>query len=120
LNFDVSTKSTGPLCQRYDFDARGSAESAALALSYAEAGQLVIATMHGNSLDRDPVPTMYIPMAQMPDKITALNSRIAPLWWIVQTRVEPHSLAKPIAAALREASGGLPVAHIRSMDEIVL
>jgi len=76
--------------------------------------------MHGNGLNRDPSPTMYIPVAQMPNKVTALNSRIAPLWWIVRTSLEPHPLSKPISAALREASGGLPVAHIRSMDEIVV
>jgi putative ABC transport system permease protein len=37
---------------------------------------------------------------------------------IVRTQVEPHTLVPPITAALREASGGLPVAHIRSMNEI--
>lgn len=80
----------------------------------------VVGDMHLGGLDQDPSPTMYIPMAQMPDKVTALNSGISPLAWIVKTQVEPHTLAKPIAAALREASGGLPVAHIRSMDEIVV
>jgi putative ABC transport system permease protein len=80
----------------------------------------VAGDMRGNGLNRDPSPTMYIPVAQMPDKVTALNSRIAPLWWIVRSPLEPHPLAKPISAALREASGGLPVAHIRSMDEIVV
>jgi putative ABC transport system permease protein len=76
--------------------------------------------MRGNGLNRDPSPTMYIPIAQLPDKVTALNSRIAPLWWIVRSPQEPHPLVKPISVALREASGGLPVAHIRSMDEIVV
>jgi hypothetical protein len=80
----------------------------------------VVGDMHTGGLDQEPSPTMYIPMSQMPDKVTALNSRIAPLWWIVKTQVEPHTLAKPIAAALRDASGGLPVAHVRSMDEIVV
>ena len=79
----------------------------------------VAGDMRGNGLNRDPSPTMYISMAQMPDKVTALNSRITPLWWIVRSPQEPHPLAKPIATALREASGGLPIAHIRSMDEIV-
>ncbi len=63
-------------------------------------------------------PIMYIPLAQMPDLETALNSRVTPLWWVVRTQVEPHSLTAPITAALREASGGLPVAHIRTMNEI--
>jgi putative ABC transport system permease protein len=72
------------------------------------------------ALDRQPDPMMYTPIAQMPDGMTALNSRIAPLMWIVHTQVEPHSLAAPMAEALRMASGGLPVAHIRTMEEIVV
>jgi putative ABC transport system permease protein len=80
----------------------------------------VVGDMRANGLNRNPSPIMYIPTAQMPDKVTALNSRIAPLWWIVRSPQGPHSLAKAAAAALREASGGLPVAHVRSMDEIVV
>jgi predicted permease len=63
-------------------------------------------------------PTMYIPLSQMPDLETALNSRVVPLWWVIRTQGEPHALAPAISAALRDASGGLPVAHIRSMEEI--
>jgi putative ABC transport system permease protein len=67
---------------------------------------------------RDPFPTMYIPIPQMPDAVTALNSRVAPLWWIVRSRVNPHTLRAPIEAALRDASGGMPVAHVRTMAEV--
>lgn len=79
----------------------------------------VAADMRGDGLNRDPAPTMYIPIPQMPDKVTALNSRIAPLMWIVRSPLDPHPLIRPISVALREASGGLPVAHVRTMDEIV-
>jgi predicted permease len=68
--------------------------------------------------NRDPFPTMYIPLAQMPDGETALNSRVAPLWWIVRTQSAPHTLVAQVTSALRETTGGLPVAHIRTMDEI--
>jgi putative ABC transport system permease protein len=34
----------------------------------------------------------------------------------VRTNVDPHTLVKPMSSALREASGGLPVAHIRTME----
>jgi len=64
------------------------------------------------------MPMMFIPLAQMPDAETALNSRVAPLWWIVRSNVDPHTLVTPHYAALREASGGLPVAHVRTMEEI--
>ena len=80
----------------------------------------VVGDTRDGGLNQDPGPTMYIPVAQMPDKVTALNSRIAPLWWIVRTRMEPHTLTAAVTNAIREATGGLPVAHIRSMDEIVV
>jgi len=79
----------------------------------------IVGDTHNRALDEDPFPVMYIPTAQMPDAETALNSRVAPLWWIVRSNVEPHTLVKAISAALRDASGGLPVAHIRSMEEMV-
>jgi predicted permease len=78
----------------------------------------IVGDTHDESLDRDPSPIMFIPVAQMPDAETALNSRVAPLWWIVRSSVEPHTLVNSISAALRDASGGLPVAHIRTMEEI--
>jgi putative ABC transport system permease protein len=80
----------------------------------------VVGDMRDGGLDQEPAPTMYIPIAQMPDKVTALNSRITPLWWIVRSRVEPHTLDRPTAVALREATGGLPVGHVRTMNEIAI
>jgi len=67
---------------------------------------------------RDPFPTMYTPIAQMPDAETALNSKVAPLWWIVRSRVNPYNLRAPIEAALRDASRGMPVAHVRTMGDV--
>jgi len=61
---------------------------------------------------------MYIPVAQVKDGVTALNNRIIPITWAVRTNVEPFSLSREIQAELRVASGGLPVAHIRSMEEV--
>jgi putative ABC transport system permease protein len=78
----------------------------------------IVGDTHDDGLDRDPMPMMFIPLAQMPDAETALNSRVAPLWWIVRSNVEPRTLVTPITVALREASGGLPVAHMRTMEEI--
>jgi putative ABC transport system permease protein len=78
----------------------------------------VVGDTHDQGLDRDPFPIMFIPIAQMPDAETALNSRVAPLWWIVRSTVDPNTLVNPISAALRDASGGLPVAHVRTVDEL--
>jgi predicted permease len=78
----------------------------------------IVGDTHDGGPNRDPYPMMYIPLAQMPDLETALNSRVMPLWWIIRSQLDPHTLIAPITAALRDASGGLPVAHIRTMDEI--
>ncbi len=78
----------------------------------------IVGDTHDGGPSRDPIPMMFIPLVQMPDLETALNSRVAPLWWIIRSQVDPRTLVTPITAALREASGGLPVAHIRTMDEI--
>jgi putative ABC transport system permease protein len=78
----------------------------------------IVGNTRDGGLNRDPFPTMYIPLAQMPDGETALNSRVAPMWWVVRTKSGQHTLVTQVTSALREATGGLPVAHIRSMDEI--
>jgi putative ABC transport system permease protein len=80
----------------------------------------IVGDTRDSGLSRDPFPTMYIPAAQMPDAETALNSRVAPLWWAIRTNVDQHTLVKPVAEALRQGSGGLPVAHIQTMDELVV
>jgi putative ABC transport system permease protein len=72
-----------------------------------------------DGLDRNPVPTMYVPMAQVTNGLNALLVRGGPIAWIVRTRAEPYSLSNSIRNELIQASGGLPVASIRSMDEIV-
>jgi putative ABC transport system permease protein len=80
----------------------------------------IVSDVRNGALDQEPQPTMYIPQAQMTDGVTSLNARLAPLIWVVRTRAEPHTLSVAIQKELREASGGLPVARIRSMDEIVV
>ena len=63
---------------------------------------------------------MYTPSAQMTDGVTALNSRIASLGWVVRTRGEPHAFSTAIQKELREATGGLPVARDQIDGEILV
>lgn len=89
--------------------------------AFAEGARQVIGIVgdtHDGGPNSDPGPMMYIPLAQMPDLETALNSRVAPLYWFVRSEPDPRTLVTPISNALREASGGLPIAHIRSMEEL--
>jgi putative ABC transport system permease protein len=80
----------------------------------------IVGDVHDDGLNEEPQPVMYVPFAQVTDGVTALNSRLSALGWVVRTRSEPHAFSVPIQKALRDASGGLPVARIKSMDEIVV
>jgi len=60
---------------------------------------------------------MYVPIAQLPDAVKALDLPLLPVAWLVRTRGEPHLVSAAVQRELREASG-LPVARIRSMEEI--
>jgi predicted permease len=80
----------------------------------------IVGDTHANGLNADPQPTAYIPVGQVTDGMTALNARIGPLVWLVRTRSNPSALVPALTKELLQASGGLPVAHIRTMDEIVV
>jgi predicted permease len=79
----------------------------------------IVGDVRDGGLNRDPGPSMYIPFAQVSDRLNALNVSLTPLTWIVRTRTEPFSVNRPVQEQLRQASGGLPVARVQSMDEIV-
>jgi predicted permease len=79
----------------------------------------VVSDVHDFGLNLDPHPMVYTPMAQVPDGITALIGRVYMFKWIVRTRVAPHSLSAAIEKELQQASGGLPVAGVRSMEEVM-
>jgi predicted permease len=80
----------------------------------------VVGDIHDGGLNRDPRPLMIVPQSQVPDGMTALNARIGPIAWLVRTHGDPHQYIAAVTEQLRQASGGFPVAHVRTMDEIVV
>jgi ABC-type antimicrobial peptide transport system permease subunit len=59
-----------------------------------------------------------VPQAQIPDAVNELNTRLAPMAWVVRTRTEPLALSRAIEEQLRQATG-LPVSSVTSMDDVV-
>jgi predicted permease len=80
----------------------------------------VVGDTRDGGLRRDPGSLMIVPDAQVPDGMTALNARIVPVRWAVRTHGDPHQAIAAVTEQLRLASGGFPVAHVRSMEEIVV
>jgi len=78
----------------------------------------VVNDVRDGGLNNDPQPHMYVPNAQVPDALNALNVRITPIAWVVRTTPEPYSLSNTIQSDLRQMTG-LPVSDVRSMEEVV-
>jgi len=78
----------------------------------------VVADVRDIGLTGEPPPILYLPVVQIPDSLTAAGNRAMPMTWVARTKVEPFSLSAEIQNELRIASEGLPVAHIRSMEQV--
>ena len=78
----------------------------------------IVADSRDDGLNQDPQPKMFVPQAQVPDPVNALNTRIAPMVWVMRTKVSPLSVSAQAQDQLRQATG-LPVAEIKSMSQIV-
>jgi ABC-type antimicrobial peptide transport system permease subunit len=63
-------------------------------------------------------PIIYVPVAQVQDNVLPFYSQALRLMWVVRTKTGPFSFSQEIQRRLRQASGGLPVGHVRSMDQV--
>ncbi len=79
----------------------------------------IVADFHNSGLAKPADPMMMVPIAQVSDGYNAAYANIQPLFWLVRTRGDPHLSIPAITEQLRIASAGFPVAHIRTMDEVM-
>jgi predicted permease len=79
----------------------------------------IVGDIRDNGPNNNPPPAMYVLQSQITGNLSAAFAQFLPLAWTVRTRVEPHSLIPAIQKELSQASGGLAVAPIRTMDEVV-
>jgi putative ABC transport system permease protein len=79
----------------------------------------IVADSHNSGLGKPADPMMMVPIAQVPDGYAAAYSNIQPLFWLVRTHGDPRVSIPAITEQLRIASAGFPVAHIRTMDEVM-
>jgi putative ABC transport system permease protein len=78
----------------------------------------VASDVRDGGLNNQPGPHMYVPNAQVPDALNALNVRITPIAWVIRTQGAPYGVSTAVQERLRRVSG-LPVSDIRSMEEVV-
>jgi putative ABC transport system permease protein len=79
----------------------------------------VVADFHDGGLATPADAMMIVPVTQVSDDYNAAYANIQPLFWMVRTHDDPHRSIAAIGEQLRIASGGFPVAHVRTMDEVM-
>jgi predicted permease len=79
----------------------------------------VVGDIRDGGLNNDPRPLMIVPGSQVTDGMTALNSNIGPMVWLVRTHGDPHPYISAVTDQLRQSSGGFPVARVRTMTQVV-
>lgn len=80
----------------------------------------IAGNIRDGGLNMDPRPLMIVPTAQVTDGMTALNSGIGPMVWLVRTQGDPRHYIAAVTDQLRQASGGFPVSQVRPMTEVVV
>ena len=79
----------------------------------------IVADSHDEGLGQPASPVVMVPIPQVTDLYTASYTNVQPLIWVVRTHGDPQALSAAITKELRLASGGFPVAHVRTMDEVM-
>lgn len=79
----------------------------------------VVGDTHNNGLSHPPDAMMMVPTAQVVDAYAAAYSDTSAQIWVMRTHGDPHQFISIVSEQLRMASGGFPIAHIRTMDEVL-
>jgi putative ABC transport system permease protein len=78
----------------------------------------VVSDVKEMGLDQPVQPTVYVPMPQVDDGMTAATNRWFLRSWIVRTE-KPLDIDEALRSALRDTDPELPVAKMRSMTQVV-
>ena len=63
-------------------------------------------------------PTLYVPMAQVPDGMNARNNGLLPLTWVVRSSGTLPLPSVVVQETVRAASGGIPLGRVRTMHQV--
>src|SRR5579864_4860004 len=79
----------------------------------------VVADLHDTGLDNNPPSIMYVPFGQVPNGFMGLINSALPTTWLIRTSPPPLTLANAVRQEFLRSDGNLPVAKVRTLDEIV-
>ena len=78
----------------------------------------IVGDTRDGGLNSDPQPAMYIPQAQVPDAVNALNVALSPMAWVVRTAGRAAVAERGDPGSDSGRATGLPVTNVRAMEEL--
>jgi ABC-type antimicrobial peptide transport system permease subunit len=78
----------------------------------------IVGDVRNRGLDDEPLPTMYVPQAQVSDVFNGFFLGSIPLVWAVHTAGPPAQLANTLESELRQVTGA-PVLDTETMQSVV-
>jgi putative ABC transport system permease protein len=78
----------------------------------------VVSNVNDQAFDQPVAPTLYMPMAQVPDGLTGAMNRWFLTTWLVRTSA-PVDLNSALRGAVKAVDPQMPVANIRQMSEVM-
>ena len=79
----------------------------------------VVGDTRGNVLNEPPQPAVYLPAAQVPDKMTAFLNGLVPLSWVVRVSGGAAAAGNQIRREIAAADPGLVASNPRALPELV-
>jgi hypothetical protein len=77
----------------------------------------IVANIRDESLDREPVPTNYVPIAQL--RNTVASSVLAQVTWIVRTASGSGTVGTRIVEALQRSNAGMPTTSLGDVSSLM-
>jgi putative ABC transport system permease protein len=79
----------------------------------------IVGSVRESGLSETDQGVMYVPQGQVTDGLTKLANSVIPLNWAVRTASDPSALSTAIQREILAVDGQLPVAKIRTMEQVV-
>ncbi len=79
----------------------------------------VVGDTHDEGLGTPPQPIYFEPVAQLPDTLMAMGNQLLPVNWVIRTSGDPLAMAEQIRRETLVASGGVPMAEPRLLEQVV-
>jgi putative ABC transport system permease protein len=79
----------------------------------------VVGDTRDGGLGEPAQPIYFEPLAQLPDGVMSLTNQLVPVNWVIRTTGDPLAMAERIRRETLTASGGVPMAQPRLLEQVV-